>query len=358
MTERSQSTDLATGSTKLEIMAPFYKRLATLFQASIPIAQAIDSQRHSGDDRLDEVVTYLHMDIVQGHTLSGAMSKHPRAFSSLAVGLVKAGEESGYLDRVVSKLADMTEQALRMKRSIISSLTYPAVLCLTILGLAGLFASFICSQDQALFGASSGELPWPTRVVVTFAEIITNPFLVCPVVLGLVGAILLGRRELRVNSEFRLRFHTLLLHLPVVGKIIKDITSTRIIYVLGLCLDVGIGILQAFSLAERICWNDSISLQLRQIQEDIGEGSGVAESMARQELFPRIVLYMTEVGEHTGELADLWARVSESLETDINDSLTAISQLIEPMLLIASGAVAAFVALAALAPLLELLQTL
>lgn len=340
----------------LDDLAPFYNRLATLLGASVPIARAFESLGGSGHEYLDSVVDNIYKNLTHGSSLSQALSRYPNVFSPIAIGLVAAGERSGHLVDVLRRLAELTEQQLRLKRMVISSLSYPVILCVSTLGLAVLFATVMGSQKDALFGHQK-TLPWPTQVLVLVADVLTNPFFVVLLPLLAFGLVFLLRQQIKSNTRLRLAVHKMVLESPLVGALIKRVNVARILYTVGLCSDVGISVLPAFALAQRTCANEEVARQLKKVHQEIADGGGVAEAMTQTTLFPVMVVSMTEVGEQTGELSKIFVDVSKGLEDDLADALMALAQTLEPLFLIGAGAVAGFVALGALGPMLQLLQT-
>ena len=341
----------------LDIMAPFYKRFATLMSAGVPIANALESQAKSDDGPLKDLIESIHLSVVDGNSLSISMAAHPQAFSALEIGLVKAGEETGTLIHVVSKLAEFSEQSLRLRRMVISSLSYPAILCITSLGLTILLATLICSQDDTLF-RSGADLPGVTQLLLSVAKLMTNPVVLIVVPISSILAWAYLRQRVASSEALGLYLDHLQLLMPGVGRLILKLSSARTMYVLGLCLDVGIGLIPSLKMAEQVNSNRVVSEQLRSMSSEISNGAGMAASMANQTMFSPMLISMTEVGEQTGTLPRILLRMSENIEDEVRDALLALAQIIEPVLLFGSGAVVILVAYGVLAPTLNLMRTL
>lgn len=339
-------------------MAPFYRRFSTLLSAGVSIDRALESQAETEDESLNQAVEEIHRAILAGSSLSDAMRRYPGVFSPLAVGLVSTGEQSGRLDYVCLRLAELSEQALRLKKMLVSALTYPAVLCAVVLAVAGLFAAVICSQDTSIFGADGRTLPAPTRILLTFTQALRNPLFWLVAGGGTALWINALRTAFRSSSGFRRRLHHWFLGIPMVGRLIYKMMGARFVFVIGLALDVGIPLVRALSLAQSVVSNEAIRYRLALATQEVTEGVGVGKAMAYQRVLPRMVTSMMEVGTETGELSDLMLRLAATLEEDVNDALVALASLIEPLLLLGAGVVAGFVAIAALAPMFQLLQNL
>lgn len=343
-------------SLSLEIMAPFYRRLATLLAAGVNLSRAFESLGDSGEADLDRLVETLHQGVSSGFSLSQSMRRRPDIFGPLALGLVAAGEETGRLTYALSRLADASEQALRLKKMVIAALTYPVILACSLLLLALLFATFICSQDANLFGAD--QLPWPTRVLVAFGGLARNPLVVSGAILllGMVAAT--ARQTYQRSRAIRRRVHEAILRMPLVGRLVAKMISARVVYVMGLTLDVGLPLTASLDLGERVAGNLAVEGQLRRVRQAVGLGEDVTAAFGSLEVLPPMVISIIEVGMTTGNLSELLMRASTSLEEDAQDALLALARLLEPILLAGGGVVAGFVALAALAPMLQLLQQL
>lgn len=342
---------------KLEILAPFYRKFATLLSSGVNIACALETLAKSEEETLGEVLEGLHTSIIHGESLSQAMTQHPQVFGSFAKGLIHAGECSGRLAQMADRLADTSERSLRLKRMVVSSLAYPAILSLTTLGLTVLLGTIICSQDDALF-AVGGELPGVTQLIVAVSRLLSDPvfLIVCPITTILLLAYF--RQQFSANSKLGHWFDRMQLRLPFVGSIVRNLNNARFTYVLGLCLEVGIGLVPGIKLIEELTPNRYVSSELKDLRNDICQGVGLAESMRNQDLFDPLLITMTELGEHTGTLAELLLTMSNSLEEELQDALLAFAKAIEPVMLIGSGVIVMVVSYGMLAPTLTLLQEL
>ncbi len=346
---------------RADASANFFRRLSTMLGSGVPLADALDFMATSeADSTLAEAFSYLTQKVLLGNSLSGSMAdpRLGRLFDSVSCGMVAMAEQTGQLGRVTSKLADLKERQLSLSRSLLSALTYPAVLLLAIVALAVLFTLVLGPGDSGLFAAFGTSLPWPTRVVQGIASLARQPLLLLGGGLLLSGVILGVRYKLRHDKDLRLRVHRVLLRIPVLGSVIMKIESAKIMYVLADALEVGLPAVQALSMARDVAGNDEVRRQLQEVLKNFSDGLELSQSLQRQALFPPMVLSMIEVGMESGKLDLVLARASASFEEEVQMALENLTRLAEPLLLCFAGLMAGFLAIATLLPIIRMVESL
>jgi type IV pilus assembly protein PilC len=345
-------------SVPLEQIAFFYRKLASMISAGVQLERALEAQMGSGHEYLDSVVDGLHKKICSGWSLSKSMAQYPDIFTPVSIGLMGAGEQTGGMARVLEKMAELKEQAVRLKKMVISALTYPGILMLTVLAVGVLFVTVVCPEDGGLFGAMGAELPWPSRLLVEISRLFRSPLFFLGLPAFLVACGLFARSRLQKSPELRLKLDEVLLNLPVVGPLVQKAAAARVVFILGSSLQMGLTLGTALNLACRVAGNRAVAERLKRARQGVMDGEGLGEALANQRVLPPMVTSVIESGEASGRLDELLNRAALQLEEDVQMTVMAAARLLEPLLMIGAGLAAGLVALASLLPLIDLVNHL
>ncbi len=334
----------------------FCFHLEQLLEAGVPMIDALTDLRDSLENRrLQEITAAMIESIQGGKSLSEAMRDFPYVFSTVFVNLVRAGEMSGTLTRVLRHMIDnlkwQDEQAAHTKRLFI----YPVIVALVV-GVA-MFALMVFVVPELLKFVESmrQELPLHTRILIAVSGAFAAywPFFLAALVLGIL-AVMAGNRY---SPGFRLWFDGRILGLPVFGVILKKLVLTRISTYFALMYASGITVLECMKVAEDIAGNRAVEEALRGAARQIGEGSGIAASFAATGLFPPLVLRMLRVGENTGALEASLNNVSYFYTRDVRESIDRLQALIEPAMIVVLAGLVLWVALSVLGPIYDVITT-
>lgn len=339
-------------------VACVFRRFQTLLEAGVPVLSGLTFLADSEENHeLREVIDDLAQHVTEGHRLSAAMRRAalPEIFTPTITSLIAVGEETGQLGGAVSRLCSLLEADLRLRRAVVSALTYPLALLGSILFAALLFV-YILGGEGGLFASFGDDLPWPTRVLVQGASFLRQAHQV--VLAGVLVFIGLGwlRRLLTAQGPLRQFVHQHCLELPGVGPLIRRVCSARILFVLANCLSVGLPMLNALRLSRESCSNDYILILFDQAIKDFRDGNPLSDSLQRVQVFEPMVTSMLNVGEEVGHLESIALRLAEMMEEDCFTTLQTAVQLIEPILLLFAGSLAAFLAVATLLPIIQMAQ--
>lgn len=344
-----------------DIVSGFFRRLATMLAAGLPLAQCLDYLASSeSDPQLVSALEEIHTQVCSGQRLSMAMTLPAMRglFSKVMVGLVQLGENTGGLVDSLFRIAELCETQLRLRRAVISALTYPFFLFLAIIAMGLFFTLVLAPGDAGLFSALGSELPLPTQMMISLSQKLRSPTWV----LGVSGAgalaYLLFVRRMRSDESFRLKVHGLALRIPIAGPLVVKTVSAQMLYVLACALQVGMSTSDSLKLAREVCTNLQLRNRFDLALADFREGTDLAEALQRHEVFPHLVITMVHMGLEVGNLELVLAKISVMYEEDVTTSLTAATQLAEPILLAFAGAMSAFLALATLLPIINVVNTL
>lgn len=345
----------------VEKVAIFFRRLATMLGAGVSLTDGLDFLAESEPDpALQEAVVFLTKQVMNGMSLSAAMRspRFKRIFDPVSIGMVQMGEQTGQLLDSIAKIADQMERHLRLSRSLTSALTYPAVLLVVILAMGLLFTLVLGPGEGGLFAAFGEEIPWPTKVVQSISEVVKRPWLMALIIGGIAAVVMGVKRHLRDNAKSRLAFHGYLLGTPAIGPLIQKTECARLLWVMADGLSVGLPAIKCMGMARDVCKNDSMRVAFTRVIEAFSHGEEFSLALAQFQLFPAMVISMIEVGMESGKLDVVMRRVCETYEEDVQMALDNIARLAEPLLLAFAGAMAAFLALATLLPIINMVNTL
>jgi type IV pilus assembly protein PilC len=344
-----------------DVITGFFRRLATMLHAGMPLAQSLDYLASSESDaQLAQALEKIYEEVSTGQRFSVAMGQ-PRVknlFSNVMVGLVQLGESTGALVDSLFRIAELCETQLRLKRAVVSALTYPAFLFLAILAMGLFFTLVLAPGDASLFASLGSELPWPTQMMINLSSILRNPFWVVGIAGGTVLLVWLFLWKLRRDESFRLMIHRRILQVPIVGGLVRKTVSAQMLYVISCALQVGMTTSDALKLAREVCSNLEFRQRFDEALKAFREGDDLSDALARYEVFPHLVLTMIQMGLEVGNLEIVLGKISVLYEEDVTQSLTAATQLAEPLLLAFAGAMSAFLALATLLPIINVVNTL
>ena len=344
-----------------DVITGFFRRLATMLHAGMPLAQSLDYLATSESDRsLATAIEQMYEQVTSGQRFSAAMSM-PNVrplFSTVTVGMVQLGENTGALVDSLFRIAELCETQLRLRRAVISALTYPGFLFLAIVAMGLFFTLVLAPGDAALFSSLGTELPLPTRMMIPLSHIIRSPFWVVGILGGLALIYLLLSRRLRRDEKLRRWVHSRLMALPIVGPLVRKTVSAQMLYVIASALQVGMSTGDALRLAREVCTNLEFRSRFDAALSEFRDGTDLAEALEMHEVFPHMVLTMIHMGLEVGNLEIVLSKISVMYEDDVTTSLTAATQLAEPLLLAFAGALSAFLALATLLPIINVVNTI
>jgi general secretion pathway protein F/type IV pilus assembly protein PilC len=315
-------------------LATFYSQLADLLHSGVPLLRSLEIlERQSSQPALGAVLREVRARVADGTGLAQAMAQHPRVFSELAVSMVRAGQEGGFLEDVLKRIADFTEHQEDLKAKVTGALAYPVFLAVIGLIVLNILVIFFVPKFEPIFKKleEKGELPTLTMVIINVSHFMQNFWWL--IVLGIVGAVA-GYRSWVATDSGRLKMDALRLRLPGAGKIYLSLALSRFTRILGTLLHNGIPILQALRIAKDSAGNRVLAMAIEKSAENIKAGDSLAAPMAASTHFPRDVVEMVAVGEESNNLEKVLLDISMSLEKRTTRQLELFVRLLEPLMLL------------------------
>ncbi|MFH1728400.1 MAG: type II secretion system inner membrane protein GspF [Pseudomonadota bacterium] len=334
--------------------ADITRQLSTLVAAHIPLVEALSALVEQTESvKLKGVLSAIKDSVNEGSSLGNALELYPKVFSNLFINMVKAGEASGALDKVLIKLADFLENQVKLKNKITSTMAYPIIMAgIAIIMVIGLF-TFVIPKITALFEDLNTALPLPTRILLTISDILVNWWYV--VILIIAAIVWLFKRYIS-RPEGRYKYHAFLLKLPIFGPIFRLVAISRFAGTLSTLLISGVPLLNALNIVKNIISNEIIKEVIKDATIDIKEGSNLATPLKKAGHFPPLLIHMIAVGERVGNLEEMLDRVSASYENQVDAKITTLTSLLEPIMIVGMGLTVGFVVVAVLLPILSMQQ--
>lgn len=336
-------------------MAAFYSQLADLLHSGVPLLRSLDIlERQSSQPVLAEIVREVRAKVADGRGLAEAMAQHPRAFDELAVSMVRAGQEGGFLEDVLKRIAEFTENQEDLKAKVVGALAYPAFLASAGVLVLVLLVILVVPRFEPIFAKleEKGELPGLTQFLIEVSHILLSwrgVVVLVGIVGGVFGLISWGRTD-----AGRMRLDSWRLRLPGIGTIYLSYALSRFTRLLGTMLRNGIPILTALRIAKDSTGNKVLTQAIERSAENIKSGDRLATPLAASKYFPRDVVEMIAVGEESNSLETVLVNIADGLEKRTGRQLDLFVRLLEPVMLLVMAAITLFVVAALLLPVFKM----
>jgi general secretion pathway protein F len=328
------------------------RQLSALLSAGIPLVECLGALSEQVDkERFRIILREIREKVNEGSTLGDALGAYPKVFNNLYVNMVRAGEQAGALEHVLSRLADYTEATVELRGKVMASLTYPAVMLAVAGAVITFLMAYVVPKITKLFKARQAELPWITEVVLFVSDAL-KAYWWAFLIVGIVGTLAFGRYYR--TEDGRLKVDRTLLKVPVLGGLLRMIAIARITSTLATLMDSGVPLLNAMGIVKNIVNNVVLKAAVGDARDAVREGEPMNRPLARSGEFPPMVVHMIAVGERTGELADMLGRIAKTYESQVNRRLATLTALLEPLMILVMGGVVFVIALAILLPMLDI----
>lgn len=332
------------------------RQLAMLMNAGIALVPALAAlQEQLGQHPLGAVIARIHDRINEGMSLTKALEEHPKVFSEVFVSMVSAGEASGELENVLVRLADVSEKRERLANKVRASLAYPAFMAVVGIGVVIFLLTFVIPSISKLFHDMHRELPWPTVALIAVSDFVKAYFWL---IAGAVAGLIVLFRIWLATPPGRLAWDRITLRLPLFGDLFRKVAISRFARTLGTLMASGVSILEALNIVKRVVGNAALSDTLDQIKESVRQGDSITNPLRRSGIFPPIVCHMVGSGERGGNIEEGLLKVAEVYDNEVESSVTTLTSLLEPIMILALGVVVGFIVLAILLPIFEINQAI
>lgn len=330
----------------------FTRQLATLLASAIPLEEALNVvSQQSEKTRVRTVINSVRSRVLEGQTLAKSMAESPAAFDELYCAMVAAGEKSSHLDDVLLRLATYTEQRQQMHNKLRQAMVYPCVLTVVAIGVIAVLLVTVVPNVVEQFVHMKQTLPLSTRLLMGCSALLQQYGLG---LLGLFTLAALGWQRWLTRPANRLRYHRLLLRLPVSGRVSRATNTARFASTLSILNASSVSLLDAMQISGDVLQNTEARQRLTLAQQHVREGSTLRGALAQTQLFPPMMLHMIASGERSGTLDSMLSRAADNQENALQQEMTLALSLFEPLLVVSMASAVLFIVLAILQPILQL----
>jgi len=321
----------------------------TLMQALIILKTQVEKQEMFV--MLDGIIR----DIEDGKSFSEAIQKYPTVFSPIYISLIKTAERSGLLDKVLLRLADNLEKQQKLKGTIKSALMYPAIVITGMIIIVVIMMIFVIPQLTTLYENLGVELPLPTLVIITLSNFTTTFW---PLIIGVIVLLLFAYKRWKKTEAGQLILDSLVLKLPIFGKLNNEVILTEFTRTLGLLVGSGTLVVDAFAESSGVTGNVLYKNAIAGISRRVEKGVSIGDAMLAYPLFPQIVVQMVKIGEETGKLDESLLKVSEYYEREVDQTVKTLTTAMEPVIMIILGIGVAFLVISIITPIYSLTSSI
>jgi type IV pilus assembly protein PilC len=333
----------------------FTRQLATMVDAGLPLVSGLTALYEQADPKrqagLRRVIGEVSALVQQGDSFYEAISKHPNIFNRLYISMVKAGESGGLLAEILDRLAAFLESAARLKKKIKSAMTYPVI----VLCIAFAITTFLIVKVVPVFGEIFADfganLPAPTQFLLDLSAFIRGNWYF---IVGGMGGVFFGAKAFLKTERGRQIWDTYKLKLPVFGPLVHKICMTRFARTFAQLIRAGVPILEVMSIVGDTSGNYVVEQAIKNVSNDIERGDHLASSLAREKIFPPMLIRMVSAGEQTGKIDAMLEKMADFWDEEVEAILSALTSLIEPMLIVFLGVVVGGIVIAMFLPIFKL----
>lgn len=333
-------------------LALLTRQLSTLIEAGLPIEEALLAvAEQSEKTRTKNMMMAIRSKVVEGHSLAKALSEFPKAFDKLFTAMVAAGEKSGHLDAVLTRLADYAERKHQTQSQITQALVYPILMTVVALGVVIMLLTTVVPKIVGQFDDMAQQLPMVTKILIAISEAVQNYGIFGLIIL--VALVFAFARMLR-NPRLELSWHKRLLQMPFVGKLTRGTNTARFARTLSILTSSSVPLLESMTIGGNVLKNRHLQNLVKTAAERVKEGSSLRAALDQTRVFPPMMMHMIASGERSGELTQMLARAAENQEREFESTVNMSLKIFEPVLIVTMALMVLFIVMAIILPILEL----
>ena len=330
----------------------FTRQLSTLIASSLPIEEALGAvAQQTEKQHVTALIMGIRSRVLEGYSLAASLREYPQSFSELYCSSVAAGEQSGFLDRVLENLANYLERQFESTRNVEMALLYPVVLLALAFFIVGALMIYVVPDMITVIEDTGQTLPWFTVLLIAITDILRDYWWL--LLLLLIGSIFGIRTALRQPS-IRISWDRQKFSMPLVGKIVRSSSAARYANTLSILTGAGVPLVEAMNIASEVVGNTWLRRALENSTQTVSEGMSLKVSLEQVGQFPPMLLHMVGSGEQSGELDTMLARVANYQQAEVERFVSTLVKMFEPMMLLIMGAVVLFIVMAVLLPILSM----
>lgn len=338
-----------------EDVTNFTRQMSTMITAGLPITDALNLLQMQSSQQFSVVVSSILADVGAGVGLSDAMVKFPRVFSKVYIALVRAGEAAGVLEKILNRLADNMEKNREFGSKVKGAMIYPVIVLLGMIGVMIVMMVAVVPKLTTLYGEFGADLPLATRVVVGLSNFTINYWWLLIII---IAGSFFGLRALINKPEGRSWIDSWIYKVPVIGNLSQQIMLTEMTRTLALLVGAGISIVEALNIVSTALGNVVVESEMKRIARQVEKGFPVSVSFSESPIFPVMIGQMMAVGEETGKLDEVLAKLSLYYESESEQKVKGLTTAIEPLIIIVLAVGVGFLVFAIVVPIYDITNKL
>ena len=329
------------------------RQLATLITAGLPLLRALELiTKQERNPAFKTILGNVAESVSQGNNLSEALQAHPKVFDRLFVNMIRAGKAGGVLDKVLDRLAKFREKAERIQKKVKSAMVYPGVVMSVAIIIVYILMVKVVPSFQKLLDGQKTQMPPLTQFVVGISKFLTEYWWATPI---LIFGAYFGLKTWLATEKGKELFDRIIFRLPKVGGFIQIVSVSRFARTFGTLMASGVPILQSITITRDTLDNVVIAKSLERVHDRVRDGEPLSVPLEQSGVFPQMVTSMIQVGEETGQLPEMLNRVADIYDEEVDNAVTALTSIIEPVLIVFLAVVVGTIVLAMFLPLIALI---
>jgi type IV pilus assembly protein PilC len=337
-------------------LAVFVRQFSVMIDAGLPLVQCLDILGTQEEDKnFAAVILQTRTDVESGASLADAMKRHPKTFDPLFTNMIAAGEAGGILDTILKRLATYIEKAVKLAGQVKSAMIYPVAVILIAGAVVGVILWKVIPTFASLFSGLGADLPMPTRIVIGLSNNLVRYF---PFIFVGAGAAAYGFRQYYASTAGRRVVDTVVLKMPVLGNIMRKIAVARFCRTLSTLISSGVPILDGLEITAKTAGNAVVEDAIMMTRKSIERGETISAPLKETQVFPSMVTQMIGVGEATGALDTMLAKIADFYEEEVDTAVAGLLTLLEPIMIAILGIVVGGIVIAMYLPIFDLISKL
>jgi type IV pilus assembly protein PilC len=345
-----------TGKVPIKDLAVFFRQFSVMIDAGLPLVQCLEILAANQESQVfQKCLTGVRTTVEGGSTLSNAMRQYPKIFDDLTTNMIEAGEAGGILDTILQRLATYVEKNVKLKSAVTSALIYPVSVITIACLIVGLLLKFVVPIFANMFSSMGVDLPLPTAIVIGLSRFVGRFWWV---VFAVLIVTVVAIKQIRKDPKGRYMQDNLLLHLPVLGVVLRKIAVARFTRTLGTLITSGVPILEGLSITARTSGNAVLEEALMKVRKAVEEGRTIVDPLKESGVFPNMVTQMIGVGEATGAMDAMLQKIADFYEDEVDAATKNLLTLLEPIMIGFLGVVVGGIVISLYMPLFSMISKL
>ncbi len=342
------------GKVKSQDLVVFTRQLATMMDAGLPLVQTLTALEEQTDNLIFKpVLRTVTTKVEQGQSFSQALAEHPKVFTKLYVSMVEAGETGGLLAEILDRLASYLESTARLKKKVKSAMSYPVIVCFIALSIALFLIVKVIPIFAGIYKDFGAQLPAPTQILIDISDFVRAYFVLA---IAAMGGVIFGFIKFKQTRKGMAIWDRAKLRMPVFGKLVHKIAISRFSRTFAALLRSGVPILETLRIVGQSAGNTVVERAVERTATSIERGDNLAVALGQHPIFPPMLVRMVSAGEQTGKVDVMLEKISDFYDEEIEATLSGLTSLIEPLLIVFLGVVVGSIVICMFLPIFKLNQ--